>query len=365
MRGIASYAHERGNWHVFSAPEGEEYAVFSPGGYQWDGLIIRPAGGVFIRRVMKLKVPVVSVGSLVVQPPIPRVKVNDRENTALILRHLLNGGIKRFGYCSFFPNLMVEDRGRAFIENVRASGYGCSVFNQFAKLRVGDSWQTRLRQLTAWLKQLSKPVGIACYTPYVACQLVDACNRAGIAVPDEVAVIAADDDPMKCELSRPTVTAAEIPASRIGFEAASLLDRMINGYRGSSLMVEVPPTGVIVMRESTALRDLADREVRQADELLRKMPPGELSVKKLSEKMLVSERWLQRHFQRVFGITPSQRMAEIRLESAKRLLLETDWPAVRIARQSGFYSASHLNRVIRKETGVTPGEFRRRHRFGR
>src|SRR5690606_2150400 len=61
MRGIASFANENGAWNVFTAPEGEEYSVFSAAGQRWDGLIFRPAGGALVRRVLKLGIPVVSV----------------------------------------------------------------------------------------------------------------------------------------------------------------------------------------------------------------------------------------------------------------------------------------------------------------
>ncbi len=363
MRGIASYANERGNWHVFSAPEGEEYAVLATGGYRWDGLIIRPAGAGFTRRVLQLGVPVVSLGSLRIHASIPRVKVDDAQNTALILRHLMSGGLKRFAYCSFYPTLRVEDRGAAFVAHVRSAGHECFCFNRFCRVTEKDPWQYRLRKLMAWLKQLPKPIGIATYSPDVACQVVDACNRIGVAIPDDVAVIAADDDPMKCELSRPTVSAVEIPASRIGYEACSLLDRMIGGKAVSRLCVQVPAAGVIAIRQSSAIVSPADREVRAAAETIRRSATQGMSVAQLAEQMQVSPRWLQRHFKRAMGCTPRERMQATRLEQAKRLLLETDWPAVRIAQKSGFCSASHLNRCIRDATGLTPVAFRHKFRL--
>ncbi len=363
MRGIASFANENGAWNVFTAPEGEEYSVFSAAGQRWDGLIFRPAGGALVRRVLKLGIPVVSVGSLTVDQRIPRVKLNDHENTAILLRHLLAGGVRRFAYCSFYPNLKVEDRGQAFIENVRQAGYSCECFNQAYTVKPGHTWSQRQRQLTAWLKALPKPVGILCYTPDVACQVVAACNRIGVRVPDEVSIVASDDDPMKCQLTRPTITAAEVPAERIGYEAAALLERLIRGEQPPSKPVLISPSGVIAVRESTSISGSADREVQQAAELIRKAAAEGLSVTELAEQMKVSPRWLQRHFKRVLGATPRQVVQDARLERAKYLLLETDWPACRVAVHAGFYSASHLNRIMRQHTGMTPVQFRRHHRI--
>lgn len=363
MRGIASFAHERGNWHVFSAPEGEEQRIFSTGGYRWDGLIIRPAGPAFLRRVTGLGVPVVSVGSIRPGGDVPRVKVNDIENTGLILRHLLSAGLRNFGYVSPFPAFNAEDRGPAFVANVKAAGHECRCFNHDVRIRTSDTWQMRLKQLIRWLKELPKPVGIATYNPDMACQVVDACNRAGIPVPDDVAVIASDDDPMKCELSQPTVSAAEISATRIGYEAARLLEALISGKPAPQGPVELPPTGVIAKRQSTAIVNATDREVQQAADLIRQNCHKPFDLGRFADELRVSPRWLQRHFQRVLKCSPSDYHRTARVEQAKRLLLETDWPASRIAEKTGFHSPSHFNRVIREETGQTPVGFRAKFRL--
>jgi len=364
MRGIAEYAHERRNWHVYTSPEGEEDSVFFSGSYRWDGLIIRPSHATFLRRVLRQKAPLVTVGSM--RPTarnIARVKVNDRENTAIILRHLLSGGIRHFAYCSLLPSLAVEDRGSAFIQNVRHAGYECECFS-LPQARGGrEGWQQRQRLLGHWLRELPKPVGILTWSPDVACQVVEACNRLGTAIPGDVAVVAADDDRMKCELSRPTITAAEIPAHRIGYEAAKLLDGLIAGAPVPTAAIEISPSGVIAFRESTAIDNPGDREVHHAMKLIQQRAASGLSVKELADSLRVSLRWLERHFQRVRRRSPAEEIAQVRLETAKRLLMETDLPASRIAKASGFCTPSHMNRILRQETSLTPMQFRERFRL--
>lgn len=364
MRGIAEYAHERRNWHVYTSPEGEEDSVFFSRSYRWDGLIIRPSHATFLRRVLRQRAPLVAVGSM--RPTargIARVKVNDLENTAIILRHLLAGGIRHFAYCNLLPSLAVEDRGAAFIENVRAAGYACETFDQPLSRGGRQGWQQRQRLLVNWLRRLPKPVGILTWSPDVACQVVEACNRAAISVPGEVAVAAADDDRMKCELSRPTITAAEIPAHRIGYEAAKLLDELIAGRPVPLAPIEISPSGVMAFRESTAIDNPGDREVHHAMKLIQERAAAGLTVQELAESLQVSVRWVQRHFQRVTGKSPADEIARVRLDTAKRLLVETDLPASRIARTSGYCSPSHLNAAVRKATGFTPVEFRQRYRL--
>ena len=84
MRGIAGYSNERGHWHVYTAPEGTEASLFFSESYRWDGLIVRVIDSREARRVMKLGVPAVSVGSArVALSTLPRVKVNDESLTKL------------------------------------------------------------------------------------------------------------------------------------------------------------------------------------------------------------------------------------------------------------------------------------------
>ena len=52
----------------------------------------------------------------------------------------------------------------------------------------------------------------------------------------------------------------------------------------------------------------------------------------------------------------------IRLERAKRLLLETDLPTSQVAVASGFGSASYLGAMFRRQLGVTPARYRARVR---
>ena len=63
MRGIAGYSNEHGHWHVYTAPEGTEASLFFSETYSWDGLIVRVIESSEARRILKLGVPAVSVGS--------------------------------------------------------------------------------------------------------------------------------------------------------------------------------------------------------------------------------------------------------------------------------------------------------------
>lgn len=66
-----------------------------------------------------------------------------------------------------------------------------------------------------------------------------------------------------------------------------------------------------------------------------------------------------RAFKRTVGIGPQRYLVRQRLERAKLLMQTTDKTLAWIAQESGFTDQSHLSVTFRRETGMTPGRFRK------
>jgi LacI family transcriptional regulator len=361
MRGIAGYAHEHGPWHVYTSPEGTEDSLFFSETYPWDGLIVRITSGWFARRVLARRVPAVSIGSVKIRSPLlPRVKVNDDTLTAVAAKHLLGGGLRAFGYVSYFRSRNDEDRGPAFARHVGKAGCPCDFYSDGCKLRLGASWQSRQRDLARWLRRLTKPVGILTWNADIAGQVVEACHSAGIAVPRDVAILSGDEDEAKLELSAPPLSAIEIPAERIGYEAAALLDRLMQGTPPPEQPVTVEPEGAVIVRGSSRAAGQDDWELQQALRYIREHAAEAIGVDDIAASVQVSRRSLERRFREVLGHAPHHELRQTRLELAKKVLLETNWPLERVARASGFSSAAYLVHVFQELVRCTPAEFRRR-----
>jgi AraC family transcriptional regulator len=71
---------------------------------------------------------------------------------------------------------------------------------------------------------------------------------------------------------------------------------------------------------------------------------------------------LIRAFQKHFGTSPGAYLRQVRLDHALALLAESKEPLTEVALGSGYSDQSHLCRVIKEETGLTPGEYRRSFR---
>ena len=65
-----------------------------------------------------------------------------------------------------------------------------------------------------------------------------------------------------------------------------------------------------------------------------------------------------RRFKAALGVPPHQKLMQLRVERAKRLL-QGPLPIVEVALACGFAHQEHLTRVFRNLTGMTPASFRR------
>jgi AraC family transcriptional regulator, regulatory protein of adaptative response / methylated-DNA-[protein]-cysteine methyltransferase len=84
------------------------------------------------------------------------------------------------------------------------------------------------------------------------------------------------------------------------------------------------------------------------------------SVEALAERLGVTSRHLSRLFARHWGATPSRVAKTARVQRAKRLLSETDFPMTEIAMQAGFGSLRRFNAVFLEVYKRAPSEIKRR-----
>ena len=90
-----------------------------------------------------------------------------------------------------------------------------------------------------------------------------------------------------------------------------------------------------------------------------------ISVKDLLQAVAISRRALERRFEASVGRTPKQEIMRVRINRAQQMLAQTDLAAATIAMQCGFTRPDKLSTAFRRETGVTPVEYRRQHSVGR
>ncbi len=80
-----------------------------------------------------------------------------------------------------------------------------------------------------------------------------------------------------------------------------------------------------------------------------------LSQEMLAKYVGLSQRQLERLFNKHLGRTPTQYYLDLRLERARHLLYQTDMPIISVALACGFVSASHFSKCYRQMYGRPPG----------
>lgn len=85
---------------------------------------------------------------------------------------------------------------------------------------------------------------------------------------------------------------------------------------------------------------------------------GTISIRKLREKLFVTERTLERHFLNEIGINPKQFAKVVQFSYALEKISESDYFNLsEVGYESGFSDQSHFIRTFKRFTGKTPKEF--------
>jgi len=264
--------------------------------------------------------------------------------------HLLERRFRHLAYCGNPCDLISERRRLAFAESAAAVGVKCRVFEPKSASPISYLVQ---RELDEWVLTLPRPIGILGSGDGQAAQVLDACAKADIVVPDEAAILGIDNDDLICDLAELPLSSIVTNSHSVGFQAAECLSKLLAGKKDAPLLHLTRPLGVNV-RQSTNVLAVEDLLVREAVSMIRAEACRGLTVKQLVRKLTVSRRSLELRFLKVLGRTPHSIIRTTRLENAKSLMAETNLHLSEIAELSGFKGASGLIVAFRSEYGLTP-----------
>jgi len=359
LRGVANYAHEHGMWDFHIEPRGFYEHLRLPREWSGDGIITRLTHPGLAGAIRRTGIPAVNVSWLGKHSDAVSKVVSDEAACGRLgAEHFLEKGFRSFGYVGPTAELGYSDVvGREFAETVGEDGYACAVTKPHIAENETELRQRR-RQIARWLRRLDLPVGILVWSSETGRELTTICAELGLSVPEELAVLCVEHDPLMSALAPVPLSNVDQAPTRVGYEAAALLERLMRGGTAPDEPVLIPPIG-IVQRQSTDTTAVDDPLVSQAMEFIRDHASEPIQVIDLQKLFDVSRRMLEHHFVRVLGRTPAAEIRRARLERTKRLLVETDLPVSKIAYQAGFNHPEVLIRTFQRELGLTPSEYRR------
>jgi len=167
--------------------------------------------------------------------------------------------------------------------------------------------------------------------------------------------------PAASELTDIALSNLIIDYDRQAYEAAAVLDRMMEGETVGDVEIRVNCTHLEI-RESSNTRAASDPVVAQAiSYIARHLSDPDLSVKRIVDEIGHSQTHLYRCFHKHVDMSVAAYMKQERLNAAKKLLVETSRPINVIARECGYSSSLILSRTLKRDAGMTPTTYRQKH----
>lgn len=346
LRGVMAYVREHEPWTLLLREHGRgELAPHEMDAWRGQGILARIENRRIAASVAERQCPIVDLSAARLLPQLPWVETDDDAIAQAAVEHLMQRGLRHYGFCGDDRFNWSHWRAVAFRKLVLDAGFTCSIAPPRGKI-------------DEWIVSLPKPAGVmACYD-IRGREVLDACRRANVKVPDEVAVIGVDDDELLCELSDPPLSSVIPDTKRAGWLAAELLDQWMKGAKPKQIGHPVPPAGVRT-RHSTDTLAIEDADVASAVRFIREHACDGITVHDVVSCLPLSRRVLESRFQKLLGRTPHAEMLRVRLERAKALLATPGWTLDAIARRTGFGHGEYLSAVFKRECGLTPGDYRR------
>lgn len=108
-----------------------------------------------------------------------------------------------------------------------------------------------------------------------------------------------------------------------------------------------------------SIQGLSPHILRRVTDYMRAHLCDPLSLQTLADVAGLSTFHFCRMFKQSTGMPPHRYLADLRIERAKRMLLQSGTPIGDIAFDTGFGSSSQFSHVFKKQAGCTPQEYRR------
>ncbi|MCE9631823.1 MAG: DNA-binding transcriptional regulator [Planctomycetia bacterium] len=362
LAGIHRHVREHAPWTIFLQEHGRGAPPLQPlARWQGDGVIARIETDAVartldtLRRRQPLAIVDVSAGRLL--DGVPYVETDDDAIARLAAEHFIERDFRQFAFLGDDRFRWSANRRAAFVEALHARGRAVSVFEHGGAERAGRGTDEDAA-IERWLTGLPKPVALfACYD-IRGRQALEACRRAGIAVPDEVAVLGVDDDELLCGLSTPPLSSVIPDAIGAGRLAASLLERLMRGERLETEDWLLPPLGV-ASRQSSDVLAIDDPLVVAAVRLIRDRACTGIKVQDVVRELGTSRRILDDRFVARVGHTPHEEIARVQFRRVELLLRETDLPLATIADRAGFRHPEYMTVAFTRRHGMPPSRWRK------
>jgi LacI family transcriptional regulator len=356
--GIQRYAATTGRWRVVIDPFAYQQVTGDGDGYA--GVIGR-ATSQLAEQAERHGVPAVNVWARSpVARRLPSVFPDGESVGRMAAEHLLRRGLTRFGVLWSRGNKISGDMLDGFRQRLRKSNFDCTDCHvPHGMFDSPAAWRTSRESIARWMGELSPAVGVFALPDRLANTLADLCTTEfDIDIPHDVALVGAGNERAYCDNPWMPITSIDMNYGEIGWQAAELLDKLMNGAAPPTEPIRIDPKE-LVPRQSTDVTAVDDAEVAAAMRFIANNCNEPIQVQDVADAIAMSRRTLQRRFRAMLGRSISDQIQFLRLQRFKRMLLDSKEPVKAVAVQCGFSNFQHLYRAFVRTEGVPPNQYRR------
>jgi len=367
LEGAVRYANEHRYIDIsdvaFSWGGGSPFSGSSP---RFDGALawLSPADG-WAFELLSLGIAVVNVNSCL--DGIPSVAFGSKAVVEAAVEHLAGLQVAELAYVGFKRRgeAPFEERWSRLQQATRRRALPLRLIEwaneNDANLDEGElhPWAPRecKLRLRRSLSELTQPAGVWCEEDFTAVLVCEQVRELGLRIPQDVAVLGLGDFRLaRCCI--PPLSSIPQPGQVVGYEGMRLLTGILSGAVTSPSVVSLPPPP-IVHRESTGGGEAAVGYLQKARELIATHACEGITVATICRMTDVSKQTLTSRFRDVLGRTPGDELRRVRLEHAKRYLLTTNLTIAHISGLCGFGQQNKFGNFFKRQTGLTPSQFRR------
>jgi len=293
---------------------------------------------------------------------LPQSGVNDETIGEVAANYFLKLRFDHFGYYGLNGLCASDDRWTGYSRCLAACGKKAVQFTAPGFVFTPDAPKNiaaKIRPaLGKWLVGQPRPFALFVQDDQLANMIYTLCREAGLAIPDDIALLGVNDDDIYCYKNNPPLSSLQVPSRVAGYRAAQLLDHLFKGKKLSGNPVLLNP-GTVTERGSTAVLKLDDRQVVKALRFIAENTMRWISTDEIARVAGLSRRVLEKRFHSLLNSSPQAEVRHAQIERVKNALRETNLPLEEIAEASGFTSGNYLSQIFKKTTGQTPGSYRR------
>ena len=370
LAGVLRYLREKPNWVpriISRAVDFTPEIVRNARDEHIDGIIINHVGSPETEDALAASdIPLAVIGirnpKLIARKKAIALIRNDNVETGRIAaRHFLPpGNFRAYGH---IPAAQSTDewsvsRETGFRDELLRNHVDALTFPQSANPGTEASRQA----LTEWLRNLPKPAAVLASWDYPAMQVLEICRAEKIRVPQDIAVLGVDNDPMICDATTPPLSSIPFDYEKEGYESAAALDTLLEkpARREKPVTVACLPLSVFP-RESASRPAPASDLLKRALRYIAKNAAKGISTRDVATALGVSQSLLSLRFREYANYSVMDAILDARLKKVCDLLSSTNRSIQDITVAAGFRNANYLKDIFRRRFKMTMSDYRAAH----